>query len=165
MSAPVPPLTPYLVVSNAADAIEFYRKALGATQEGEVHRMPGTEKIMHARLLVNGSLIMISDDFSGMRDDCSKPPTALGGSPVTFALLLTDGQSFWDTAVAAGVTVTMPFADMFWGERYGQFTDPFGHKWSVSQTIKSMTDPEVERAAQDALATTGTLMGDPVSSL
>ena len=165
MPAPVPPLTPYLVVSDAAKAIEFYKRAFGAAQDGESHLMPGTEKIMHARLLINGSLLMISDDFSDMKDDCSKSPIALGGSPVTLALSVPDAQSFWDTAVKERVTVTMPLADMFWGDRYGQFTDPFGHKWSVSQTLQTMTDAEMQSAADNTLTSKGTLMGDPVSDL
>ncbi len=165
MPAPVPPLTPYLVVSDAAAAIEFYKSAFAATQDGEPHLMPGTDKIMHARLLVYGSLLMISDDFSSMRAGASMTPQSLGGSPVTLALSVADAQQTWDAAVAAGATVTMPLADMFWGDRYGQFTDPFGHRWSVSQTLQPMTDAEMQSAASDALSSKGTLMGDPVSDL
>ena len=165
MPLPIPPLTPYLNVTNAAEAIEFYKKAFGATVEGEPHFMPGTSKIMHVRLLINGSLIMLSDDFSQIMNTACMTPPALGGSPVTLALQLSDVQSFWDQAVAAGVTVTMPLADVFWGDRYGQFTDPFGHKWSASQTLTAMTDQEMKIAAQDALATKGSLHGDPVSDL
>ncbi len=165
MATSVPPVTPYLVVSNAAEAITFYKRAFNATQEGDPHLMPGTDKIMHARLLVNGSLIMLSDDFSSMRGGPPNTPEALGGSPITLAVQVTDAQAFWDVAVAAGVTVTMPLADMFWGDRYGQFTDPFGHKWSVSQTLTPMTDQEMQTAAQDAITTKGSLHGDPVSDL
>ena len=152
MAAPIPPLTPYLVVSDAAQAIEFYKQAFGATVDSEPHLMPGSDKIMHVRLLINGSLIMLADDFSQAMGIPSMTPTALGGSPVTLALNLTDVQSFWDKAVAGGVTVTMPLADMFWGDRYGQFTDPFGHRWSVSQTLKVMTDDEMQQAAASAFA-------------
>ena len=165
MPLPIPPLTPYLNVSNAAEAIEFYRKAFAATVEGEPHFMPGTEKIMHVRLLINGSLIMLSDDFSQIMNTACMTPHALGGSPVTLALQLPDAQGFWDRAVVAGVTVTMPLADMFWGDRYGQFTDPFGHKWSVSQTLKSMTDEEMQQAAKAAFGESGKPTGDPVPNL
>ncbi len=157
---PVPPLTPYLVVSDAAAAIEFYKNAFGATQEGQAHTMPGSTKIMHARLMVNGSMIMLSDDFSDQMGGCCMTPLALGGSPVIFALQVTDINSFWDKAVAAGATVTMPLADQFWGDRYGQFTDPFGHKWSVSQTIKVMTDDEMRESAETMMAEKGTLQAD-----
>jgi PhnB protein len=162
MKVTVPLLTPYLVVSNAVEAVEFYKKAFGATVDGEAHLMPGTDKIMHVRLVINGSLIMLCDDFAPSMGGKPQTPEALGGSPITLALSLTDVQSFWDTAVAAGVTVTMPLADMFWGERYGQITDPYGHKWSMSQTIQTMTDEEMQQAAEDAMSAKGTLMGDPL---
>ena len=71
-----------------------------------------------------------------------------------------DARSFWDKAVAGGATVTMPLADMFWGDRYGQFTDPYGHRWSVSQTLKVMSDEEMRGSAQKALEEKGTLMGE-----
>jgi PhnB protein len=161
MDVKIPPITPYLVVSNAAEAIEFYKKAFGATQDGESHLMPGTDKIMHARLLINGSLIMLCDDMGPMMGRPASTPDALGGSPITLALQLEDVQSFWDTAVAGGATVTMPLADMFWGDRYGQVTDPYGHKWSMSQTLKVMTDEEMQTAAESAMEKKGTLMGEP----
>jgi PhnB protein len=164
MTAEIPPITPYLVVSNAAEAIEFYKKAFGATVDGEAHLMPGTDKIMHVRLVINGSLIMLCDDMSAMMNRRSETPEALGGSPITLALSLKDVQSFWDKAIAGGATVTMPLADMFWGDRYGQIVDPYGHKWSMSQTIKVLTDEEVQDAAQSAIADKGTLMGDPVDA-
>ncbi len=158
--APVPPITPYLTVADAAGAVEFYKKALGATVDGEPHRMPGSDKIMHVRLLIAGGLIMLADDFSdSMGSTCMTPPS-LGGSPVVLALNVEDARSFWDKAVAGGVTVTMPLADMFWGDRYGQFTDPYGHRWSVSQTLKVMSDEEMQGAAQAAMSERGTLMGE-----
>ena len=165
MAAAIPSLTPYLVVSNAAQAITFYKKAFAAIQDGEPHLMPGTDKIMHVRLLINGGLLMLSDDFSHTMGGCSMTPEALGGSTVTLALNVPDAQSFWNAAIAAGVIVTMPLADMFWGDRYGQFTDPFGHKWSVSQTLQILTDEEAQVAARQALTTRGTLSGDLVPDL
>ena len=164
MSMTVPPLTPYLVVSDAAAAVEFYKRAFGATQDGEAHTMPGTQKIMHVRVIVNGALIMIADDFSSQMGRPSMTPESLGGSPVTLALQLDDVRPFWERAVAAGITVTRPLADMFWGDRYGQATDPFGHHWSFSQTLTEMTDQQMVSAAQDALDEKGTLMGDAVGA-
>ena len=73
-------------------------------------------------------------------------------------------RPFWERAVAAGMTVTMPLADMFWGDRYGQATDPFGHKWSFSQTLKVMSDQEMQDSAQQMLEEKGTLMGDPAAA-
>ena len=158
MTSAIPPITPYLVVSDAARAVEFYKTAFGATQDGDAHLMPGTNKIMHVRVLINGGLVMLADDFSDMMGGGCMTPPALGGSPVTLALQMDDVQSFWDKAVAGGATVTMPLADMFWGDRYGQVTDPFGHKWSMSQTLKVMSDEEMVRSAEKALADKGTLM-------
>lgn len=154
MEVTVPPLTPYLVVSNAAEAIEFYKNAFGATQDGISHIMPGTNKIMHARLIINGAMIMLCDDCGVDMGRPASTPDALGGSSITLALQLDDVQSFWDRAVAAGATVTMPLADQFWGDRYGQFTDPYGHKWSLSQTIKVMTDEEMQQGALRAMDVT-----------
>ena len=77
---PVPPITPYLVVSDAAAAVEFYKNAFGATVEGEAHMMPGTDKIMHVRLIINGSMIMLSDDLATMMGRAPSTPEALGGS-------------------------------------------------------------------------------------
>src|ERR1700759_1169888 len=105
---------------------------------------------MHAQLLLNGSVIMLADDFSEVMGGPSMTPLALGGSPVTLALQLEDVQPFWDRAVAAGATVTMPLADQFWGARYGQVTDPFGHKWSMSQTLHTPSEAEIREAAKKA---------------
>ena len=157
----VPPLTPYLVVSDAAAAVEFYKQAFGAEPDGEPHFMPGTEKIMHVRVRINGALIMLADDFGPSMNRPSETPQALCGSPITLALNVQDARTFWDRAVAAGAIVTMPLADMFWGDRYGQFNDPFGHKWSVSQTLKQMSDEEMQQAADEAMSKRGTLMSEP----
>lgn len=164
MAHPIAPITPYLVVSDAAAAVTFYTNAFGAVQDGEAHLMPGTSKIMHVRVVINDTVLMLCDDFSDLTGRRSETPEALGGSPVTLAMQLTDVQAFWDRAVAAGATVTMPLADMFWGDRYGQMTDPFGHKWSLSQTLVTLSAGEMQDAAEKALAEKGTLMGDPPSS-
>ncbi len=163
MPTPVSPITPYLVVSNAAEAIQFYVNAFGGVAEGEPHLMPGTDKIMHARVSIHGGLIMLSDDFSDTMGRPLSAPEALGGSPVTLSLSVADARAFWDKAISGGATVTMPLAKMFWGELYGQMTDPFGHKWSVSQTVQTMTDEEMQAAAEKAVAEKGTLMGEPVA--
>ena len=164
MATTIPPLTPYLAVNDAAAAVEFYKHAFGAVQDGEPHYMPGTRKIMHVRLLINSSLIMLADDMGPGMGRPASDPLSLGNSPITLALSLENVTPFWERAVAAGITVTMPLADMFWGDRYGQATDPFGHKWSFSQTLKQMSDQEMEQAAKTALEDKGTLMGDPISA-
>jgi PhnB protein len=162
MEVTIPPITPYLVVSNATEAIAFYKTAFGATQDGDSHLMPGTDKVMHARLVINGGLIMLCDDIATTMGRPGSTPDALGGSPITLALQLEDVQSFWDRAVAGGATVTMPLADMFWGDRYGQLTDPYGHKWSMSQTITVMSDDQMKQAAAAKMASDGTLAAHDV---
>ena len=157
MSQHIPPITPYLAVSNAHAAIDFYKKALGAEQVGEAHTMPNTDKIMHVRLMVNGALIMLADDLSQIMNMKSETPEALGGSPITLALQVDNVQPLWDRAIAAGGKVIMPLADQFWGDRYGMFVDPFGHKWSMSQTLKQMTDEEMKQAAADMMKSKGAL--------
>jgi PhnB protein len=142
-----PPLIPYLVVRDAAAAIEFYKTALGA-MEIVRHQMPESTKITHAHLVISDGSIMLSDDFPEMTGGKSSTPEALGGSPVTIHLQMADVDKFWERAVAGGVTVTMPLADQFWGDRYGQFTDPFGHKWSVGQTKVSLSEEQLKEAAR-----------------
>lgn len=142
-----PTFIPYIVVSNAAAAIDFYKAAFGAVELAR-HAAPNTDKLMHASLNINGGVLMMSDDFSGSMGGKSQTPEALGGSPVTFHLQVTDANAVWAKAVAAGAEVTMPLADQFWGDRYGQLKDPFGHKWSIGQSIAKPTKEEVEEAAK-----------------
>ena len=146
-----PTFAPYLVVSNAAAAIDFYKKAFGA-EELVRHSAPGTDKLMHAHLVVHGGHLMLSDDFSSQMGGKSETPEALGGSPVTFHLHVDDADAAWDKAVAAGAEITMPLADQFWGDRYGQLRDPFGHKWSIGQTKSVPSQAEIEEAAKTAFA-------------
>lgn len=139
-------LTPHLVCDGAAAAIEFYKKAFNAQ---ELARMPGPEgKLMHAMLKIGDSHFMLNDEF---RDFGGFGPHYLKGSPVTIHLYVTDVDAQVAQAVAAGAKLTMPVADMFWGDRYGQLEDPFGHKWSVATHIKDTT-PEEAMAAMMAMA-------------
>src|SRR6201994_4695359 len=138
-------LTPYLTVSNAAAAIGFYKKAFGA-EEVVRHLAPDGKQLMHAHLKVLGTDLMLADDFPEHMGR-SRTPEAFGGSPVTLHLHTDDVNTLWANAVAAGAKVTMPLADQFWGDRYGQFTDPFGHSWSAGQTVKKMTEGGVVAGA------------------
>ncbi len=143
-----PPLIPYLVVSDAAAAIEFYKDAFGAIELTR-HYAGDSTQITHAHLLINGGSIMLSDDFSGMMGGKCMTPEALSGSPVTLHLQLADVDTFWSKAVAGGATVTMELADQFWGDRYGQVTDPFGHRWSMGQTKTALSEDEVKAASKE----------------
>jgi len=141
------PLIPYLVVSNAASAIDFYKTALGAVELNR-HKAPHDDRIMHAHLQIQGADLMLSDDFSEKMKTHCETPEALGGSPVTLALTVPDANALWTAATSAGAVVTMELKEQFWGDLYGQFRDPFGHKWSVSQTVKQVDPSEfAEKAA------------------
>ena len=142
-----PPLIPYLVVSDAAGAIDFYKEAFGAIELTR-HSAGASSLIAHAHLLVNGGSIMLSDDFSGMMGGKSMTPEALGGTPVTLHLVLEDVDTFWARAVEAGAMVKMELADQFWGDRYGQLVDPYGHVWSLGQTKAQLSDEQIKIASE-----------------
>ena len=138
-------LTPYLVCAGAADAIAFYKKAFNAVEGG---RLPGPEgKIMHAMLRIGDSALMLTDEWPGM--DAFGPKT-LKGSPVTIHLYVTDVDAAFAQAVAAGAKVTMPLAEQFWGDRYGQLEDPFGHRWSLATHTRDVKPEDLAQAMAQA---------------
>lgn len=159
-TAPVQPvpegfhtLTPHLVCDGAADAIAFYQRAFGAE---ELSRMPGPGgKIMHAMIRIGDSVVMLNDAFPEMG---AKGPHALGGTPVTLHLYVTDADAAFARAVAAGATPRMPVAEQFWGDRYGIVVDPFGHQWSVATHVKDLT-PEQMMAGMQAMGGPGCAEG------
>jgi PhnB protein len=138
-------ITPSLTCKNAARAIEFYKSVFGAT---EVMRMPGPEgKIMHAELKIGDSIIFINDEFPGMAE-----APAPGVTPSLFMFLYTeDVDSVYNRAVSMGSMVVMPLENMFWGDRYGKVTDPFGHQWGIAQHVEDVAPQEMKRR-QDAMA-------------
>jgi uncharacterized glyoxalase superfamily protein PhnB len=140
-------LAPHPVCAGAADAIEFYKQAFGAE---EMIRLPGPDgKLMHASVCINGSMVMLVDENVG----CGMlSPKSLKGTPVSIHLNVDDVDAFVDHAVNAGAKVTMPVADMFWGDRYGVIEDPFGYKWSIATHQRDMNEDELKEAAQLAMA-------------
>jgi PhnB protein len=144
-------LTPYIVVSDAPAAIDFYKKAFGAVELAR-HLVPNSNKVMHASLQIGSSNLMLSDDCSSLMGGKSETPEALGGSPVTFHLQVENADAAWSKALAAGAQVKMPLADQFWGDRYGQLRDPFGHYWSIGQSISKPSAAEIEQAAKAVFA-------------
>jgi PhnB protein len=138
-------ISPSLTCKNAARAIEFYKSVFGAT---EVMRMPGPEgKIMHAELKIGDSIIFINDEFPGMAE-----APAPGVTPSLFMFLYTeDVDSVYNRAVSMGSMVVMPLENMFWGDRYGKVTDPFGHQWGIAQHVEDVAPQEMKRR-QDAMA-------------
>ncbi|WP_029113010.1 VOC family protein [Mycobacterium sp. URHB0044] len=141
-----PLVAPHLVVDDAAAAIDFYVKALGATELGRVPQPDG--RLIHAALNVNGSMIMLNDDFPEYNDGKSTTPKALGGTPVTIHLQVTDVEAAFKRAVDAGATIVMPLEDQFWGDRYGMIRDPFGHQWSLGQPMREVSPEEIQKAMQ-----------------
>jgi uncharacterized glyoxalase superfamily protein PhnB len=140
-------VTPHLVCAGAADAIAFYEKAFGAT---EMIRLAGPDgKLMHACVSINGSSVMLADEFPAMG---STSPKTLKGTPVTIHLIVDDVDGFVARAVDAGAKVVVPVADQFWGDRYGVIEDPFGHHWSVATPKREMTVDEIREAARTATA-------------
>jgi PhnB protein len=140
-------LTAHLIIRNAAQAIEFYKKAFGAEVNG-VHSMPNG-KVMHASLKIGDSELMLADEFPEMG---AVGPEALGGSPVVMNIYVEDVDRLFNQAVAAGAKVTMPLANQFWGDRYGQITDPFGHHWALGSHIEDVAPDEMERRFKAMLA-------------
>jgi uncharacterized glyoxalase superfamily protein PhnB len=136
-------VTPHLVCAGAADAIEFYKKAFDAEEES---RLPGPNgKVMHAMIRIGGSSIMLGEECS---ERGCLGPKALEGSPVTIHLYVEDVDAFVARAVRAGAKLTLPVADMFWGDRYGRLEDPFGHHWSVATHTRDVTTDEMMRGMQ-----------------
>jgi PhnB protein len=151
MTAPVEPIpqhmhsvTPHLVCDGAADAIEFYKKAFGAVEGGRMQTPDG--KIMHAEVRIGDSTVMLVDEFP---DYGSIGPKKLNGSPVTIHLYVPDVDRVFEQALAAGATVRMPLDNQFWGDRYGQVVDPFGHNWSIATHVKDMTQEEMMAAMNE----------------
>ncbi|KAF1045406.1 MAG: hypothetical protein GAK35_01400 [Herbaspirillum frisingense] len=145
---PIPPgmhsITPHLVCAGAADAIEFYKKAFGANEGARLAGPDG--RLMHAQLSIGDSSLMLVDEMPEWK---CLGPKALGGSPVTIHLYVKDADAVCAQAVAAGAQPVMPVADMFWGDRYGQVVDPFGHKWSIATHVRDMTPEQIAKAAQE----------------
>jgi PhnB protein len=145
MSSPQPipdgfhTLTPHLVCDGAAAALDFYKAAFGAI---ELSRLPGPGgKLMHASVRIGDSILMLNDEFP---QHGGFGPKALKGSPVTIHVYVADVDAAFAKAVAAGAKVRMPVADMFWGDRYGQLEDPFGHIWSLATHTRDMTPEEMK---------------------
>jgi PhnB protein len=143
-----PSLSPHLVVDDAAAAIDFYVKAFGAVELGRVPRPDG--KLVHAAVQINGATVMLNDDFPEMSGGKSMTPPALGGTPVTIHLTVTDVDKKFQQAVDAGAAVMMPLDDQFWGDRYGMVRDPFGHQWSLGQPVREVSAEEIQQAMSQA---------------
>jgi PhnB protein len=144
-------LTPYLAVENAADAIEYYKKAFGAEEKFRMDAPGG--KIGHAELQIGDSLIMLSDPFP---QSSTKTPSELGATTGSVFMYVEDVDAVVKQAIDAGATVTMEVADQFWGDRFGTITDPFGHMWSIATHIEDVPLEEMAERAKAAMAAMST---------
>jgi PhnB protein len=132
-------VTPYLICDGAADAIEYYKKAFGAT---ELFRMDHEGKVGHAELKIGDSPIMLADEYPQMG---YRSPKALGGTPVSIMIYVEDVDTVYKQALDAGATELKPLQDQFYGDRSGTLTDPFGHVWTVATHKEDVTMEEMNR--------------------
>ncbi|WGS50939.1 VOC family protein [Paraburkholderia sp. D15] len=139
-------LTPYLICANAAEAIAFYKKAFNAVEQ---FHLPGPGgKIMHACLKIGDSMLMLTDEWP---DHNTLGPIALKGTPVMIHHYVEDVDASFNQAVEAGATVVLPVSDMFWGDRYGQLQDPFGHRWSLASHTRDLSPEQVLQNMNDCM--------------
>lgn len=136
-------ITPHMIVRDAPRAIEFYKKAFGAEVKGVDYTPDG--KVMHATLKFGDSHIMLNEEFPESK--CLSPQS-LGGTSTTLHIYTEDVDTAFNKAVSAGATVKMPLMDMFWGDRFGQVTDPFGHNWSLAAHKEDLSKEEVQERAK-----------------
>lgn len=149
MSQPaLPTLTPHLVVDDGKAAIAFYQAAFGA-EVVNVSYLPDSDKVMNAQLRVGDSMLMLNDEFP---EYGALGPKKVGGTSVTVHMVSKNIDNDFQRAVDAGAEVTMPLADMFWGDRYGALVDPFGHRWSMGQRTRDMTDEQIDAEMRAAFS-------------
>lgn len=132
---------PYLSIRNAAEALDFYKKAFGAH---ELLRLEHGGKIDHAEMNVGGATVMLSEEFP---EYDALSPQSVGGTPVVIHLYVTDVDAFTEKAIAAGLKVLRPVADQFYGDRGGKFEDPFGHRWWIATHKEDVSPHEMKRRA------------------
>lgn len=140
-------ITPFLVVKNCADAIEFYKKAFDAEERYRMNMPDG--KVGHAELKIGDSVLMLADEFPEMK---FLSPKSIGGSPVSMYVYVQDVDTMFNNAVTAGGIVLDGVKDQFWGDRHGRLEDPYGHLWSIATHKKDLSPDEMKRAAEAAFA-------------
>jgi PhnB protein len=134
--------TPYLIITNAAKAIEFYKEVFGAKELDRLATPDG--KVGHAEIQIGDSRIMLADEFPEWD---ARSPKTIGGSPVVIMLYVEDVDAVVQRAVAAGARLFKPVTDQFYGDRSGTITDPFGHKWTIATHIEDVSPEEMKKRA------------------
>ncbi len=140
-----PRMSVALCMDGAGDAIEFYKEILGATER---RRMEHAGKVGHAELYIGDSLMMLSDEYPDMG---VLGPNRIGGTPVTLSVYVADVDATFAAALEAGATEVRPVEDQFYGDRSGQFLDPWGHRWNVATHIEDVDDDELDRRAMEMM--------------
>ena len=140
-------ITAHIVVQGAEAATAFYQKAFGATETSRIPTPDG--RLMSVELRVGSSSLHLADEFPEMG---VLAPPSVGGTAVVLELAVDDAETVFARAVAAGADVRSPLADTFWGARHGQLTDPFGHRWNISQHLRDVPHDEVVAAAAQAFS-------------
>ncbi|MGB5810629.1 MAG: VOC family protein [Polyangiales bacterium] len=143
-----PRVTPYLCVDGASAAIEFYAHVFGATERLRIPAPGGT--IGHAEIMIGDAVIMLSDEYPDMG---ILGPKSVGGTPVTIGVYVSDVDAVHARAIEAGAESSRPVEDQFYGDRAGQFVDPFGHRWSVASHIEDLTPDEIATRAAKMMGT------------
>ena len=141
-----PRVTTYLCVDGAAEAIDFYSRVLGFTER---RRMTFEGRVGHCELELGDSLVMVSDEYPEMG---VIGPKTLGGTPMSMNVYVEDADATFATALAAGATELQPVEDQFYGDRSGQFEDPWGHRWGVASYIEDVDDDELDRRAAEMMS-------------
>ncbi len=139
-----PRVSPYLCVDGAAAAIDFYTDVFGATERMRIPAPGGT--IGHCELEIGNGLIMLSDEYPEMN---VRGPKSFGGTPVTVSVYVEDVDATFARAIASGATEMRAIEDQFYGDRSGQFEDPFGHRWSVASHIEDVAPDEMNRRSAE----------------
>jgi PhnB protein len=142
---------PHLIVSDGLAALEFYKTVFGA-EEGDRMMAKDDKRLMHGEITLDGHKLFVSDEFSTSEGGVCKMPGTLGGTSVRITLQTDNADAVVERAVAGGARVLMPLQDMFWGARYGQILDPFGHAWGINQQLKEQSPEETQAAADEFFA-------------
>jgi PhnB protein len=139
-----PQVIPYLIIDGAGEAIEFYKSVFGATERMRLGGPDG--KIGHAELEIGEAVIMLADENPGMNIE---GPKSVGGTPVTMHVYLEDADAAFERAVQAGAKSLRAVEDQFYGDRSGQFEDPYGHRWNVATHVEDVSEEEMVRRAAE----------------
>lgn len=142
---------PHLIVNDGMAALKFYKEVFGA-EEGHNMMTPDGKRLMHGELILDGHKFFVSDEFATNEGGFCKTPQTLGGTCARVTLMTDDADAVVERAVERGAKILMPVQDMFWGARYGQILDPFGHNWGINQQLKEQTEEETNKAAEEFFA-------------